>query len=42
MRLDYFITSKNLVRKISKMVIYKEMGEKVESDHDAIGLILKK
>lgn len=45
MRLDYFITSKNLFRKISKMVIYKEageIGEKVASDHAAVGLFLKK
>ena len=44
MRLDYFIVSKNLMKKVTKIEIFKELGEvngKVASDHAAIALWIK-
>ena len=41
MRLDYFVVSKNLIKKVTKIEIFKEVGEvggKVASDHAAIAL----
>lgn len=43
MRIDYFIITPNLVRKVKKVVIYKEIGErdiKLPSDHAPIALFL--
>lgn len=44
MRLDYFVVSKNLLKKVTKMEIFKELGQvgdKVASDHAAIALWIK-
>ncbi len=44
MRLDYFVVSKNLISKVSKIEIFKELGEggaKVASDHAAIALWIR-
>ena len=44
MRLDYFVVSKNFIKKVTKIKIFKELGQvggKVASDHAAIALWIK-